>query len=166
MTQPPAPLPRSEFPSATRLPYPAILLLRESLVRRQAARLRALDDVRHSVFVFGPSGQLLHANPAALLAAEASRLEDVLGLRLGEVMGCDHAQCDPEGCGCQAECTNCRAHRAAEVARSGHSALTEVTLRLQQTTGLREQTFRAQAIPLEGAEGCICLSLAETVPTA
>jgi serine/threonine protein kinase len=126
-------------------------------LRRQADAVGAnpivkalLDWVDGYALVLNVNRQLVAANEAVLCALGCERLDEVLGQRVGEVLGCVYAAAEGAECGAETGCDHCGALRAVEQS-SEHKAPTEDEYRVTTRAGDEELTrkFRTRATPLE-----------------
>ena len=84
------------------------LEIAEQVRRCDAGLLReALDASAAILFVLNESREIVFCNRAALRLAGAASLSAMLGLQMGEALGCVHAT--PEGCGAADFCRTCGA---------------------------------------------------------
>lgn len=98
-----------------------------------------LDTLREPVAVVNGLRQIVHANRSFLEFAGAAQLDDILGMRLGEFLGCAHAG-DAGGCGTHPGCQTCGAVNAVMAAVAGTEVSSETDLHV--TTGGRERQLR------------------------
>lgn len=79
-----------EAASATgdRLPYEELLIERRILLKQ--TYITTSDKAPNPIMYFNQNRQLLHANPVALKDIARKPIDETIGLRLGEVFGCNH----------------------------------------------------------------------------
>jgi PAS domain-containing protein len=107
-----------------------------------------LDAIPDPLAVVTETRQFVLANRAFLEFAGASRLDDILGLRMGEVLGCPHAQEDLSGCGTHPTCKTCGAVNAVMHALGGRSAVADVELTVESQGRECSLCFVINATPL------------------
>ena len=134
-----------EFAAGDRLSHVGVLAQREELCT--PTFLATVQGVPAPLFFFNQSRQLLHANPAALRVVDASQVEHVLGLRMGELLGCDHVM---QGADCQdaGNCQNCNSMAAIVAALAGQPAQQEMRLVIHPRSTRRRQVYEVSSIPL------------------
>ncbi len=99
-------IPITGFALEERVPVEVIQRQAGSLVETPLTAL-LLNSATNYVFILNEQRQIVFASDsAASLATEGGR-GGVLGLRVGEAVGCVHAQESPLGCGCAEACTQC-----------------------------------------------------------
>lgn len=99
--------------------------------------------------VINESRQIIYANEALLKLAGAKSLEDGLGLRLGELLGCTHAVEDLSGCGTHPSCRTCGTVNGALTALDGEACATMVDIALAEDDGESRLEFQLTATPME-----------------
>ncbi len=85
----------------------ADVLRQHALFVAKAALQPVLDAVPFSVVVLNHWRQIIYANAALLGLIGRSKIQEVLGKRLGEVVGCQHAFQAQGGCGTTDFCRYC-----------------------------------------------------------
>ncbi len=114
-----------------RLPR-ANLLHQLELARAESALAPILDAIGEMAAVLTEQRQVVFANKAMLDFSGSDNVEDVCGLRPGEVLACVHAKETAEGCGDADGCKFCGAVAAVrETLRTGQPATRECRM----TTG-------------------------------
>lgn len=108
-----------------------------------------LDAIGDPLAVVTETRQFVLANRAFLEFAGVARLDDLLGLRMGEVLGCPHAREDISGCGTHTTCKTCGAVNAVLHAVGGRSAVSDVELQLENDGEETTLGFVINATPLE-----------------
>lgn len=126
-------------------------------IRRQADAVSASPVVRALlgwvdgyVLVLNAHRQIVAANDAVVCALDCERLDEVIGQRIGEVIGCVYAAAGLAGCGTAPECRHCGSLRAIRQS-SEHRAPAEDEYRVTTQDGAEELTrkFRTRATPIE-----------------
>jgi signal transduction histidine kinase len=104
-------IPVTYFAPAERVPI--------DIVHRQAASFGSLplaatllNSVLNCVFVLNAQRQIVFASESALKLVPGKRLQDILGQRPGEALGCIHARVCEGGCGTSECCSQCGAVQA------------------------------------------------------
>lgn len=123
----------------------------QTAILGSGAAAAILDTLRDPVAVVNGMRQIVHANKAFLVFAGAERLDDILGMRLGEFLGCAHAAGDMGGCGTHQSCQTCGAVNAVLAANAGSELTSETDLAV--TSGGRERRLRFEvtAAPFDAA---------------
>lgn len=122
-------------------------------VKRQAALFRGellhtlLDAVTNSVVILNDCRQMVHANRVTLELLETDLMDDVLGMRPGELFDCAHAHETAGGCGTTESCRQCGAMRAIMKGLDGLES--EDECRIIRHAGLTLEAFdlRVRATP-------------------
>jgi hypothetical protein len=107
-----------------------------------------LDAIDEPLAVLNDLRQFVLANHAFLEFAGVAQSEDLLGLRIGEVLGCAHALEDTSGCGTHPTCKTCGAVNAVMHALGGRPALSEVELEVECKGTTCQLDFEIGATPL------------------
>ena len=97
----PIPLPPSERACAADVQAQASLLAEVPFLQR------VLDALPSMAMLLNPQRQLVFASRRLVEFAGAEGTDDLLGLRLGEILGCANATGSPSGCGTTSNCTVC-----------------------------------------------------------
>ena len=101
------------------------------------------------VLVLNRERQILAASPEFKEALAACGMNDFVGKRPGEAMGCDHAAEGPGGCGTSVACSHCGAVIAILAAQScGTAAYEECWIGMRRKNKRESVEFRAKATPL------------------
>lgn len=131
--------PCSHFAPADRESLEAIKAEQAAVVGCGAAAA-ILETLSEPVAVVNGLRQVVHANASFLAFAGAEALDEILGMRLGEFLGCSHAVGDLAGCGTHPSCRTCGAVNAVLSAADGTALCCEADLTV--TTGGRERRLR------------------------
>jgi signal transduction histidine kinase len=153
-------VPPTYFAPARREPLEAILAQHQAIARRSEF-VSLLEALPHPVVVLGALRQIVFAN-AAFLGLTASRLptdpveggrprgghvlDDVLGSRPGEALGCRYAEVEAGGCGTSRFCRECEAVQTILSSQAGVSAVQECSISLESGEAL---DIEVHARPLE-----------------
>ena len=101
-------IPITGFALEERVPVEVVQRQASSLVEAPLATL-LLNSATNYVFILNQHRQIVFASDSAAALARESGASDVVGLRLGEAVGCVHAKESPMGCGCAEPCGQCGA---------------------------------------------------------
>lgn len=130
-----------------------ILSRQRKLIEAQTVMCEALEAVTEAVLVLNSRRQIVYANQALQDYAEYGSLDEVIGLRLGNLLSCVHAQERENGCGITAFCKYCG---AAEVilhtfdeAVADDSALKECRIRRTDGSSL-DLLVKGKRLQLQG----------------
>lgn len=129
---------------------------RESIeiVREQRAFLqRALDariieTIPSIVLILNAQRQIAYANTALLNLFKADGLDEIVGLRPGELFQCVHAHDGLGGCGTSAACRQCGAVRAILGAASGQPTDQEARVLVRTGGRIDSMNLKVHAEPL------------------
>lgn len=112
------------------------------------------DTLPTVILVLNSHRQVVFANSAAVAFLGATVVEDVLGKRPGEALGCINAQLAPGGCGTSKHCRNCGAVQAILAALEGTEADEDCKLLRREQTILEGLDLHVTATPLilDGAQ--------------
>lgn len=130
--------PGTRFAPAEREPLD-VIQAEQAAILGNGATAAILDTLREPVAVLNGLRQIVHANRSFLAFAGATSLDEILGMRLGEFLGCAHAS-DAGGCGTHPTCQTCGAVNAVLSAAAGAEMTSEADLAL--TAGGRERRLR------------------------
>ncbi|MFA6234249.1 MAG: HAMP domain-containing sensor histidine kinase [Bacteroidota bacterium] len=112
--------------------------------------------------VLGRHRQILMYNGLFDEAIPHSDDDLLLGMRLGNSVGCEIAASSPSGCGTGKECRMCGAVLAMLEAQAGKNAVQECSIAVRDQDGLHTLEFRVVAIPMNLAdENVTILSLVD-----
>ena len=109
-----------------------------------------LDSFCGQVLVLNRQRQILAASPEFKEALAACGMQDFVGLRPGEALGCEHAQETPGGCGTSLACAHCGAVMAILAAQCCKSPdYEECWIGIRRRNQRHSIEFRAKATPLK-----------------
>ena len=134
--------------SGDRLPFGALLIERHHL--QEQPFLAGADKAANPILFFNQHRQLLHANPAALTDIVRLPIEEAIGLRLGELLGCEHKMSALPG-----EvyvCQDCNSMPSLRVALAGRHATETRLLILHPEDRPVRAFFRVSAVPLSAGD--------------
>ena len=139
--------PATRFAPAERETLDAIKA-EQAAILGNGATAAILDALHEPVAVVNGLRQIVHANRSFLAFAGAASLEEILGMRLGEFLGCSHAG-DVGGCGTHPTCQTCGAVNAVLCASAGAEVTSEADLALSAGGRERRLRFDISAAPFE-----------------
>jgi signal transduction histidine kinase len=122
---------------------------------------QVLNRLQGLLAVVNEDRRVVFANQAFLDFMNKNDLDDVRGMRPGEIFQCAHAIQGSEGCGSSEDCLLCGAYQAIEETRStGMSATREFSIAGAKKAGINANEFRVRTMPFElTGEGYILMSL-------
>lgn len=132
---------------AEREPFDHIAEDRDTLFGVGAAG-PVLDAMPQPTAMLNECRQIIFANRAFLEFAGPRHLDEVLGLRLGEVLGCSHALEDQSGCGTHPSCQQCGAVNAVLRSLQGVAVMADVKLELEIDGGDKFLRFELSTTPV------------------
>ena len=109
-----------------------------------------MNRVPAGLFTLNGNRQIVYANTAALGLADGRGLDEVRGLRPGELVGCTHSFA-PGGCGTTKACRHCGAVNAILKSQTGLPDVEECHLLLCEAKGGAALDLRVWASPLDTA---------------
>lgn len=83
-----------------------------------------VDAFSHIFYVVNDRRQIILSNVKFKEITDSKKLEEVLGLRTGEALGCLNAKFSPHGCGSAVECQGCGALAAITTAFNSNAKVT------------------------------------------
>lgn len=96
-----------------------------------------LEAMTEMAVIVNPQRQIIAANRHVLAALEVDSVEEIVGIRPGEAIGCVYANENPGGCGTGHHCIDCGAVKAmVECLRMQQSVTRECRLLVQTTDGV------------------------------
>ena len=147
--------------TGNRLPYEELLAQHELLLRQSF--LLAADNARNPILFFSQRRQMVHANERAL---EMIRLTmgEALGLRLGELFGCDHKmQSKP---GEVYVCQDCNSMSALRAALSGRQCAETRHLIMHPNDRPIRAVYHISAVPVSADDEYMAMLIFEKVDGA
>lgn len=150
-----------EAASATgdRLAYEELLALRATLLAQ--SYVTTADKAANPILFFGPTRQLLHANPVALRDILRRKIDDAIGLRLGETFGCDHKMASLPGENYQ--CQDCNSMLSLKMALEGRQASEIRNLLMHPGDNPERAVYRINAIPISALEFHLAMMVFEKI---
>ena len=137
------PVPLSEVPPLAGIQPQTDLLAAVSFFER------VLDAIPSMAMLLNPQRQILLANRRLLEFAGAEDVDELRGMRSGDVLGCVHALGSCGGCGTTPHCAVCGSFRAIIDAQLGYGQ-TQICLMVHRTgSGDQPVALEFWAAPLE-----------------
>lgn len=123
-----------------------------------------LEAAQGYVLILNEQRQLLAANDELLAALKCTSVNDYVGLRPGEILGCIHAVEGPDGCGTSLHCRNCGAVIAllASWNKPG-PAVGECSLVMKNTGQLRVVDFEVKATRVQLADHALTVLVLQDI---
>ncbi len=110
-----------------------------------------LDTLSDVVVVLNPQRQVVLSNQALLQMTGKTHQQEVLGQRMGELIGCTHADEEPGGCGTAAACSQCGAVRVFLKGMAGQNSTEDARI-LQQSGDALDLRVSARLIMVDEDE--------------
>ena len=107
-----------------------------------------LESMTGPVAILNGNRQVVYANRAMTEVAGKKELTEILGFRLGEVLGCDMVNDSLGGCGTNRECRKCGAINAVLASIDGRAVTNQVTIQVERSGLDRLMHFTVSAAPL------------------
>lgn len=142
------------------------LLARAKRVAHHPLIEAVLEAVTGYVLLLDRRRQILSVNDAFIKAFGLTKPEDVLGLRLGDALGCDHARSSKDGCGSTANCRSCGAMLAQLTAYDTDEPIVgtcHMATRRKDENGCSEFAVRVKRVTLENTDYWVCVLVDVTV---
>jgi len=120
---------------------------------------QVLDALPLAVVILNECRQLVYCNMAFRKQSSSTDLDRLLGLRMGEALGCIHKDLEPEGCGATEYCQHCGAANAILQSLRGRASTLEC--RLTRRVADREESLDLQAMfrPLAAGSETLLLGI-------
>jgi signal transduction histidine kinase len=109
--------------------------------------VQVLDAVTIPVLILNDHRQIVSANKSFLDLIKISDPGLIVGLRLGEAIGCIHAKMHKEGCGTTEFCSECGAIRAILNGIKGNTDIQECRISLEEEPNALD--LKIMAVPLK-----------------
>ncbi|NUQ64043.1 MAG: GHKL domain-containing protein [Pirellulales bacterium] len=138
---------------------PADELRRKNSLVARAPLVQSLIDAMPGIVMILNSGRQVIAANRPLLELLHARLDDLLGRRLGEILGCSFWREGPDGCGTSPQCGNCGALkvlRQCEATRGQADGQCELTLERPIKGASVELRVKATPTDIEGEAFTVC----------
>jgi hypothetical protein len=161
MTQDFALTPRTEFAPAERSAFAEV---ESDFKRIRECELVGpiLDAMGEPAALLNGKRQVVFANTAMCELGGVVEQEEIIGFRLGEVLGCNLALNRLGGCGTYRECRSCGAINAVLASLDGRSATNSVSIEVSRVGIERTMQFRIAATPVPWKErDCVLVVFSE-----
>lgn len=138
--------------------------LAPDLIRKMASEIAgspaaaSLALVPLALAIVNDTRQIVYANDRFVRLTGAGSVEDVYGKRLGEALGCLHANQTGGGCGTTRFCQYCGAARAIVKSLEGERATQECAINRMDHVGLDALNLQVWTAPLELADHRVVLN--------
>ena len=146
--------------SGERESYSAILKEHELL--EQMSFTTATKDSTNAILFFNQARQLVHANLAALAMIRVESVEDAIGLRFGEALGCDHKMSDKPG-ETEYHCQNCNCMPSLIAALDGRAARETRTLQMHPGDSADLRTYHVSSVPITAGKDHFAMIVLERI---
>lgn len=113
--------------------------------REDAMAVQLLGASPDMFLILNQQRQIVFANEPTVAILGVERPEDILGLRVGEAVRCEHADVEPGGCGTSEFCRECGALQAMMTSLSGRRSVRECRITRENGDSL---DLRVTARPL------------------
>lgn len=94
-------------------------------IRSQDVLSQIIDNLPFFVLILNKQRQIVEANSSALASFKGKNLHEILGLKIGEALGCIRKDEYPSGCGTTKFCRDCGAAKAIMESNKSSSFATE-----------------------------------------
>lgn len=141
----------SQFAPADRADTRA-LTQQSDILSNQAHLVDILDAVSTQVVILNKQRQIVFGNKTFLDFLQKTDLSDITGKRLGEVIGCIHANKTEGGCGTTVFCTMCGAVNAMLSAQKGETDVQECRITLEEESKALDLRVMASPFTVKGDE--------------
>lgn len=146
----------TDYLPAERLGPEEILAISREIAASPAAG--ALGVLPLAVAIVNDTRQIVYANERFVALADAETVEDVLGKRPGEALGCLHAFETDGGCGTTRFCQYCGAARAIVKSLGGKPSTQECAINRKNVTELDALNLQVWASPMEQGQRRLVLN--------
>ncbi len=136
----------TEFAPAARLD-PVQVRQQASLLDDHPLIAQLLDSVNSAVLVLNNKRQIVFANKAFYALVNRTSIQEIQGLRPGEILGCINAGKNPGGCGTSQFCSQCGVVRAILSSLENIVDVQECRIILEEDKTALD--FRVQAAPFK-----------------
>ncbi|MBK6346470.1 MAG: hypothetical protein IPF68_11135 [Bacteroidales bacterium] len=106
------------------------------LIRSNQVAVSILDGIPTMVLILNKDREIVFSNKAFLIFMEADKIESVLGMKPGDVLGCSMALSGTDSCGSTKGCRTCGALKSVRYALEGETGSEECTIKASPTSML------------------------------
>ncbi len=135
------------FLPAERLEQTAIDTIAQEIARSPSAL--TLGAIPLAVIILNDTRQIVYANARFLAMTGKTDISQILGRRIGEALGCEHADETLGGCGTTRFCQYCGAAQAIIKSLEGASSTQECAINRVSATTLDALNLQVWAVPME-----------------
>ncbi|OLN29226.1 putative sensor histidine kinase [Desulfovibrio sp. DV] len=138
--------PTTFFLPAERLDQTSIERISREIARSPSAVTLSLMPL--AILIINDTRQIVYANARFLSLANLTDENDVIGLRIGEALGCEHADDNAGGCGTTRFCQYCGAAQAVVKSLEGDRGTQECSISRTTSTTLEALNLQVWAVPM------------------
>lgn len=140
--------PATEFAPARRA-APDVLARQSAYFSSSPVFVQFMDYIPDPVLVVNAERQVVYANKGARNLGMDAGHADAVGLRPGELIGCQHGAEAENGCGTTLFCSCCGAVKAILESQAGRSAVEECRITIGNDAGQKALELRIWATPID-----------------
>jgi len=122
------------------------ILRQNSMLKENGMLVEILEAISVAILVLNRHRQVVFTNRVFLEMAGQDNLDDIMGLRVGETLGCIYAGREESGCGTSEYCRECGAVRAILSGLRGDQDIQECRIKLDKDNQALD--LRVMATPL------------------
>lgn len=122
------------------------------MIADQLVLIKVLDAVSTAIIILNQERQIVFGNKAFLDILDKEDLTEITGMRLGEVIGCVHANESIAGCGTTAFCSKCGAVNAMLSSLNGNTDVQECRIILEEDPKALDLRVMSSPIKLQEEE--------------
>ena len=119
-------------------------------LRENATLAMVLDAMPHHVVILDENRQIVAANASLVKAFSSAELDQILGARPGELIGCRHASRTAGGCGTTESCRNCGTVNAVLTAQGGVATTNACQVTLAESGESLDLSITASPVSING----------------
>ncbi|MHC1789268.1 PAS domain-containing sensor histidine kinase [Solidesulfovibrio sp.] len=134
------------FLPAERLDQGKIKRISQDISRSPSAV--TLTHMPLAVVILNDTRQIVYANARFAALTHLADADDVIGLRIGEALGCEHADDNPGGCGTTRFCQYCGAAQAIVKSLEGEQGTQECAINRMTPKALEALNLQVWAVPM------------------
>ncbi|KHK04183.1 sensor histidine kinase [Desulfovibrio sp. TomC] len=138
--------PSTFFLPAERLDPQSIERISRKIARSPSAVTLSLMPM--AILIINDTRQIVYANARFVSLANMTDENEVIGLRIGEALGCEHADDMPGGCGTTRFCQYCGAAQAIVKSLGGDRGTQECSINRTTSTTLEALNLQVWAAPM------------------
>ena len=138
--------PSTFFLPAERLDPKSIERISREIARSPSAITLSLMPL--AILIINETRQIVYANARFVAMTNRADENAVIGLRIGEALGCEHANDNPGGCGTTRFCQYCGAAQAIVKSLEGNRGTQECSISRTTSTTLEALNLQVWAVPM------------------